>query len=171
MSLTTSALLRRCRAHHKSVISIAAFGQPRQKPLLYGLAVLTRAQRRVGGANFPKIANDRYHSTEAATSESKRPLIRQQIKELIKKYGKLAVVTYLTIAAFSFSSVYCAIYLGVDLKPLLESFNINIGSTNNRAAALAVSFAIHSALTPVRVALTLAVVPILSRTLRMKASI
>ncbi|KAL1833282.1 hypothetical protein DCAR_0103361 [Daucus carota subsp. sativus] len=114
-----------------------------------------------------------------------------RIKELFKKYGKVALGVHLSVSAASVTGLYVAIKSNVDVESLFERFGIGVAKEDeeavkitenmndeiinpkkrNRTAelaassggALAVAVLCNKALFPVRVPITLALTPPISR--------
>lgn len=111
-----------------------------------------------------------------------------KFKELFKKYGKVALGVHLSVSAASVSSLYVAVKSNVDVESVFERFGIGVAKENedlggpvsdsggeikkrNRTAelaassggALAVAVLCNKALFPVRVPITLALTPPISR--------
>ncbi|KAL8109743.1 uncharacterized protein LOC141670619 [Apium graveolens] len=111
-----------------------------------------------------------------------------RFKELFKKYGKVALGVHLSVSAASVTSLYVAVKSNVDVESVFERFGIGVakedeqvGGENmsdsgevkkrNRTAelaassggALAVALLCNKALFPVRVPITLALTPPISR--------
>ncbi|KAK1370352.1 hypothetical protein POM88_036444 [Heracleum sosnowskyi] len=110
-----------------------------------------------------------------------------KFKELFKKYGKVALGVHLSVSAASVSSLYVAVKSNVDVESVFERFGIGVAKENeelggeltdsgeikkrNRTAelaassggALAVAVLCNKALFPVRVPITIALTPPISR--------
>lgn len=110
-----------------------------------------------------------------------------RIKELFKKYGKVALGVHLSVSAASVTSLYVAVKSNVDVESVFERFGIGVAKEDeqlgenmsdssevkkrNRTAelaassggALAVAVLCNKALFPVRVPITLALTPPIAR--------
>lgn len=110
-----------------------------------------------------------------------------RFKELFKKYGKVALGVHLSVSAASVTSLYVAVKSNVDVESVFERFGIGVAKEDdqlgesmsdvgevkkrNRTAelaassggALAVAVLCNKALFPVRVPITLALTPPISR--------
>lgn len=110
-----------------------------------------------------------------------------RFKQLFKKYGKVALGVHLSVSAASVSSLYLAVKSNVDVESVFERFGIGVAKENeeligdvndsgeikkrNRTAelaassggALAVAVLCNKALFPLRVPITIALTPPISR--------
>ncbi|CAL0304608.1 unnamed protein product [Lupinus luteus] len=110
-----------------------------------------------------------------------------RFRELIKKYGKVAIGVHVTISAASITGLYVAIRNNVDVEAILEKFHMAAASEKdtatadptaapesapkNRTAQLAataggaftLALLCNKALIPVRVPITLALTPPIAR--------
>ncbi|KAE9592172.1 hypothetical protein Lal_00013000 [Lupinus albus] len=110
-----------------------------------------------------------------------------RFRELIKKYGKVAIGVHVTISAASVTSLYVAIRNNVDVEAILEKFHMAAVSEKDTAAvdptaapesapknrtaqlaataggAFTLALLCNKALIPVRVPITLALTPPIAR--------
>ncbi|KAE9622092.1 hypothetical protein Lalb_Chr01g0021661 [Lupinus albus] len=110
-----------------------------------------------------------------------------RFRELIKKYGKVAIGVHVTVSAASITGLYVAIKNNVDVESILEKFHMATSSDDPTATAAAVmdessapkdrtaqlaataggAFTLavlcNKALFPVRVPITLALTPPIAR--------
>ncbi|GAU23917.1 hypothetical protein TSUD_181070 [Trifolium subterraneum] len=113
-----------------------------------------------------------------------------RFRELLKKYGKVALGVHFTVSAASVSGIYVAIRNNVDVEAILEKFHLGAASSEenpnpnptsdtdstavpvkNRTAQMAASaggaftlaLLCNKALIPVRVPITLALTPPIAR--------
>jgi len=94
----------------------------------------------------------------------------------MQEYGKLALVTHLTLSLISFSSIYFLVYKGFDLDFILNKFNFNKHKNKenkenksiNKYGHLTLSFVIYKAISPIRYSLTFITVPIIAKLLKRK---
>ncbi|OIW01147.1 hypothetical protein TanjilG_17704 [Lupinus angustifolius] len=110
-----------------------------------------------------------------------------RFRELIKKYGKVAIGVHVTISAASISGLYVAIRNNVDVEAILQKFHMAAASEKDTAAAdpaaapepapknrtaqlaataggaFTLALLCNKALIPVRVPITLALTPPIAR--------
>lgn len=86
-------------------------------------------------------------------------------KDLLKRYGAAYLVTSITLALITFSLCYVAVDSGVDVPALLARVGIAVGSNSagEKAGTLALAYAAHKALSPVRFPPTVALTPLVAR--------
>lgn len=130
-----------------------------------------------------------------------------RLRSLFQKYGRTAIVVYLSISAVSFTSLWMAVRAGIDVERVLDRIPIvpewlkkrteaveigdasaasNANAATNNAAApikadnadvrkrraattagtLAIAYAIHKVLAPLRIGATLALTPTIARWLQ-----
>ncbi|XP_010555218.1 PREDICTED: uncharacterized protein LOC104824759 [Tarenaya hassleriana] len=122
-----------------------------------------------------------------------------RLKEIVKKYGKVALGVHLSVSGISISGLYIAIKSNVDVESLFEKYNLpgfstkenpnpnpvsdspsaeGDGKSKNKTTelvastggALGLAILCNKALFPIRVPITMAVTPPLARFLaRMKS--
>lgn len=76
-----------------------------------------------------------------------------RLKAFFQKYGKLGVGVYFGISCLSLGSIYGGLRLGVDVKGLLHRMGWE-GGLLEHGGTLAVAYAIHKAIMPLRILLT-----------------
>lgn len=109
-----------------------------------------------------------------------------RFRELMKKYGKVAIGVHLSVSAASITGLYVAIRNNVDVEAILEKFHLGAASSDenpnsdtdssslplkNRTAQMAASaggaftlaLLCNKALIPVRVPITIALTPPIAR--------
>jgi hypothetical protein len=88
-------------------------------------------------------------------------------KDLLKRYGTAYLATSITLALISFAFCYLAIDAGVDVPRLLARVGIQISSDSagEKAGTLALAYAAHKALSPVRFPPTVALTPLVAQRL------
>ncbi|GMH37744.1 hypothetical protein BSKO_05617 [Bryopsis sp. KO-2023] len=89
-------------------------------------------------------------------------------KELLKKYGSAYLITSISFAIVSFSICYALVSAGVDVRSLLGNFGLEVGSTGERVGTVAIAYAAHKALSPVRFPPTVALTPVVANLLGKK---
>ena len=83
-------------------------------------------------------------------------------KEMMVEYGRLAIIVYLTIFALTFASFFVLIQFGFR-DSVLEYFQDWLGDDAAPAGTLAMAYIVTKVLQPIRIAVTVAVVPIVGR--------
>lgn len=89
-------------------------------------------------------------------------------KELLKRYGAAYLLTSISFALLTFSLCYLAVDRGIDVVDLLARINIGVGadSAGEKAGTLALAYAAHKALSPIRFPPTVALTPVVANWLR-----
>jgi Protein of unknown function (DUF1279) len=88
-------------------------------------------------------------------------------KDLLKRYGSAYLITSISLALVSFGLCYLAVSSGVDVPALLSRINIQVASDSagEKAGTLALAYAAHKALSPVRFPPTVALTPLVAQKL------
>lgn len=86
-------------------------------------------------------------------------------KELLKRYGGAYLLTSTSLAIVSFTLCYTAIENGVDVASLLQKLNIEVSSTSETVGTFGIAYAVHKAASPIRFPPTVALTPIVARSL------
>jgi Protein of unknown function (DUF1279) len=91
-------------------------------------------------------------------------------KELLKRYGAAYLITSISFALVSFALCYLAVDQGIDVVNLLARVNISVAadSAGEKAGTLAIAYAAHKALSPVRFPPTVALTPVVANWLSKK---
>jgi hypothetical protein len=86
-------------------------------------------------------------------------------KDLLKRYGAAYLITSITLALITFTLCYVAVDAGVDVPALLARVGISVDadSAEEKAGTLALAYAAHKALSPVRFPPTVALTPLLAQ--------
>ncbi|CAF1860165.1 hypothetical protein F2Q70_00027599 [Brassica cretica] len=105
-----------------------------------------------------------------------------RLKEIVKKYGKVALGVHFSVSGVSISGFYIAIKNNVDVESLLDKYQIPWFSSDEKASAeeksrqlaksaggaLALAVLCNKALFPIRVPITMALTPPIARFLRQR---
>lgn len=88
-------------------------------------------------------------------------------KDLLKRYGSAYLLTSISLALISFSLCYFAVDAGVDIPSLLARFGLSVDadSTWDKGGTVALAYAAHKALSPVRFPPTVALTPVVAQRL------
>lgn len=88
-------------------------------------------------------------------------------KDLLKQYGGAYLITSITLALITFSMCYLAVDAGVDVPALLSKIGIEVASKSagDKAGTVALAYAAHKALSPVRFPPTVALTPLVAQRL------
>lgn len=86
-----------------------------------------------------------------------------QAKELLKRYGSAYLITSISLAIVSFATCYALVNAGIDIGALVARFGLQVTDTSERVGTLAVAYAAHKALSPVRFPPTVALTPLVAR--------
>ncbi|KAK9862144.1 hypothetical protein WJX84_001411 [Apatococcus fuscideae] len=104
------------------------------------------------------------------TSKDKNGKSRgQQAKELLSVYGGAYLITSISFAIVSFAICYGLVSRGVDVPALLDRFGLKVGNTGEKVGTVAIAYAAHKALSPVRFPPTVALTPVVARFIGKKA--
>jgi hypothetical protein len=85
-----------------------------------------------------------------------------QAKELLKRYGSAYLLTSISFAIVSFAACYALVNAGVDVAGLLSRVGLQVTETSEQVGTLALAYAAHKALSPVRFPPTVALTPIVA---------
>ena len=91
--------------------------------------------------------------------------MREKLREVYSKYGKIGIITYFSISTTSFLTLYALLRNGVDLAAIAERFGLDPKRFHS-GGALIVALGINKILFPVRIGLTMYVTPKVYRILR-----
>ncbi|KAG2308015.1 hypothetical protein Bca4012_083028 [Brassica carinata] len=104
-----------------------------------------------------------------------------RLKEIVKKYGKVALGVHFSVSGVSISGFYIAIKNNVDVESLLDKYQIpwfsdeKVSSeeksrqlAKSAGGALALAVLCNKALFPIRVPITMALTPPIARFLRQR---
>ena len=75
------------------------------------------------------------------------------------------LLTSTSLALVSFSLCYAAVSNGVDVSSLLQKVGIEVSSTSETAGTVGLAYAIHKAASPIRFPPTVALTPVVAKTL------
>ena len=88
-----------------------------------------------------------------------------QAGDLLKRYGGAYLLTSTSLAIVSFSLCYWAIDNGVDVQSLLQRVGIEVSETSETVGTVGIAYAIHKAASPIRFPPTVALTPVVAKTL------
>jgi hypothetical protein len=92
----------------------------------------------------------------------------QRIKEIIAKYGKLALYTHITLSISFYSGIYYLLsrkYVNSD--KLFSFFKISIPENKKTGTDVFLAFVIYKSTMPIRLPVTIGVVPLLAKILKL----
>jgi hypothetical protein len=92
-----------------------------------------------------------------------------QAKDLLKRYGSAYLITSISLSLVSFGVCYVLVSSGVDVAALLGRIGLNVSGTSERVGAVAIAYAAHKALSPVRFPPTVALTPVVAKMLGKEA--
>ena len=87
----------------------------------------------------------------------------EQAKDLLKRYGSAYLITSISFAIVSFAACYALVSAGVDVGDLLGKIGLKVTDTSERVGTVAIAYAAHKALSPVRFPPTVALTPVVAR--------
>ncbi|KAK9821784.1 hypothetical protein WJX81_002796 [Elliptochloris bilobata] len=91
-----------------------------------------------------------------------------QAKDLLARYGSAYLITSISFAILSFGACYALVSSGVNVAALLQRIGLNVSDTSERVGTVAIAYAAHKALSPVRFPPTVALTPVVARFLGRK---
>ncbi|KAF2077289.1 hypothetical protein CYY_001414 [Polysphondylium violaceum] len=92
--------------------------------------------------------------------------IKEKVKYIIKKYGVLGVVVYFSIYGATLGGFYYLLSMGVDANTILETLHLPQTQLGEKAGIFGAAFVLTKLTSLIRIPLTLAILPPLSRYLR-----
>jgi hypothetical protein len=118
-----------------------------------------------GGSNDPAKVTEKYGLEAGLFSAFRNNNSQVSAKDLLQRYGAAYLVTSITLALFTFSLCYVAVDAGIDVPALLARVGISVGadSAGEKAGTLALAYAAHKALSPVRFPPTVALTPLVAQ--------
>ena len=84
------------------------------------------------------------------------------MKEIIEKYGRLAIIIYLSTFVLTFSGVFCLIQMGMK-ESVVEFFTSYLGEEYAAAGTVALAYAITKITQPIRIGVTVLLLPIIAK--------
>eukprot|EP01025_Chloroclados_australasicus_P001162 TRINITY_DN103416_c0_g1_i1.p1 TRINITY_DN103416_c0_g1~~TRINITY_DN103416_c0_g1_i1.p1 ORF type:complete len:186 (-),score=22.65 TRINITY_DN103416_c0_g1_i1:378-935(-) len=101
---------------------------------------------------------------KALTGEKKEGVSRtQQAKDLLAKYGSAYLITSISFAIVSFGLCYALVSVGVDVPQLLNKVGLNVNEAGEKVGTVAIAYAAHKALSPIRFPPTVALTPVVAK--------
>lgn len=88
-----------------------------------------------------------------------------KFKNLLRKYGKIAIVVHLGIATISLGACYALVSMGVDVNKWLAMVGMGESSASAKMGTFAVAYIAHKATEVVRLPLTIVLTPIIAKKL------
>ncbi|KRX03731.1 hypothetical protein PPERSA_04239 [Pseudocohnilembus persalinus] len=92
----------------------------------------------------------------------------QKIKNMVKLYGGLGIATHTVLSLTSLGCTYALVSYGIDVQNLVYKlgFNVKLGDNQQMMSDFALAYVVHKATMPIRVPITLGVVPIVAKILK-----
>lgn len=92
---------------------------------------------------------------------------KQRYAHMIKKYGKVTLITHICLSNLSLLTCYFMVSKGLDVSKYLKKLGINLQSDKQKNLSdLALAFVIHKTIFPLRLPVTIAVVPLVIKCLK-----
>lgn len=88
---------------------------------------------------------------------------KQTAKSLLKRYGSAYLITSISFAIVSFAACYALVASGVDVRSLLAGIGLQVSDTSEKVGTVAIAYAAHKALSPVRFPPTVALTPVVAK--------
>ena len=82
-----------------------------------------------------------------------------KLKELFKKYGACGAFVYAGISLADFSFFYGLLSAGVDINGIVESLGFSLVGKSEKGITIAVAYAIHKIILPIRLGLAVYITP------------
>ena len=83
-------------------------------------------------------------------------------KEILEKYGRLAIIIYLVTFVFTFGGTFLMIQFGFK-DSVVQFFQEYLGDEYSAAGTVVLAYAITKITQPIRIALTIVVLPIFGK--------
>jgi hypothetical protein len=109
-------------------------------------------------------------SKEAGPGGTSRVRKRSQAKELLKQYGSAYLITSISLSLISFGLCYLLVGAGLDVGALLAKVGIEVTNNSEKVGTVALAYAAHKAASPIRFPPTVALTPIVAKTLGKKVA-
>ncbi|KAL6785885.1 CPLD64 [Auxenochlorella protothecoides x Auxenochlorella symbiontica] len=155
-----------CSRRHRSVYCHGAFRHSSKSPVLRAVKDKTDTEEPVDPAATTEKYGLEAGLWKALTSRERRPDApsrADEAKALLKQYGSAYLLTSISFALVSFGACYLAVSAGVDVGALLTRVGLAPGATSERVGTVAIAYAAHKALSPVRFPPTVALTPVVAR--------
>ncbi|GMH63362.1 hypothetical protein TL16_g03690 [Triparma laevis f. inornata] len=81
---------------------------------------------------------------------------------LLKKYGTAYLCTSIPLALLSFGTCYLLVSNGIDVTPLITKLGLTVNDNTELGGNVAIAYAAHKALSPVRFPPTVALTPVVA---------
>lgn len=95
--------------------------------------------------------------------------MKERMKPLVAKYGKITIFTYLGISVVDLAFWYVVVQNGVDAKSIIKKIGIKVDDEKfknpSRLGNFMIAVIIHKATVPIRLPISLACVPAVARVL------
>lgn len=88
---------------------------------------------------------------------------RQRYDALVERYGKIAVITYLTIFATVLLGFWAAVSAGADLASGFQKLGFDTSGASSQSGTLVVAYAFTKLTQPLRIGATLVLTPLVAR--------
>ncbi|HYI01182.1 MAG TPA: DUF1279 domain-containing protein [Hyalangium sp.] len=103
-------------------------------------------------------------STDTASPPAAdRPSVKERFKRLMKDYGPVALLVYLSTFLVSMTVFTIVIQVGFDLKALGERFGVQLDGTSGLMGTLGAAWVLSKVIQVPRIFATLALTPIVGR--------
>lgn len=111
----------------------------------------------------PKLSESDVSKSFLNSDKDVPPSISERVKLFFKRYGRMGLVVYFSISAFTFSSIYALISMGVDMKGYLDRWGIQLPQWSEKASGAMVAYLFYKLLLPVRLSLAMLLTPSLTK--------
>jgi len=92
-----------------------------------------------------------------------------QAKDLLKRYGSAYLITSISLSVVSFGVCYILVSSGLDVAGFLGRLGLTVSGTSEKVGAVAIAYAAHKALSPVRFPPTVILTPVVAKILGKEA--
>jgi len=93
----------------------------------------------------------------------------EKIKQFIAQYGKLGLYTHIGLSIGFFGLTYYLISRGIDVNHYLKKLNVDLSNKISPTTShIALTYIIYKATMPMRIPVTIAVVPIVAKIMKVK---
>eukprot|EP00741_Cyanophora_paradoxa_P012047 tig00020592_g11642.t1 len=161
-ALRSGVPLRRAAAAAFGPLPLLSSSRGHERALLSSWSGAVRGTGRCEASAPPPGDRGPASSDGAGPSEVERPATNaERLKKLFQLYGPLAVATHISIGLVNLGAMYALVSVGVDVPALLQK--LGLSGNWSTGSTFVVAYAAHKATGPLRIALTLAIVPPLGK--------
>lgn len=88
---------------------------------------------------------------------------KKSYKDLVARYGRVAVITYFTIFFSVLGAFWIAVQQGVDLAQGLQSMGFDTAGASSKSGTFVMAYGFTKLTQPIRIAATVVLTPLIAR--------